>query len=254
MAAIVIALQDDVMRCLSEVKLPIVQSMLAEFAPEMMVIHGCRPKDYLSVFEEYKDWSHKRGIPTFPLTGATAVYFLIDRISRLDDRIRVVQILELYRAATINVFLTLGGRPRASFGLGWTDSDWASWLLFVEQAEIRVHEWLSVREACGISTSRPAPSSALVSYYAPPANPVVHQYPKMTSSAPGPAQAPPQLPMTHVPSSAQATPSSRPPCTASVAAVPTFALAYTDRFLLGPIPAADFAAIQLVPLSRFTSA
>lgn len=151
------------MRRLTEAKLPTVRSMLAEFAPDMMVIHGCRPKDYLHVFEEYKSWSHQHAIPTFPLTGATTVSFLVDRVANMEDRVRIVQILELYRAATIDIYLTLGGRQRSDFQLGWPESVWAAWFSFVEQATIRVHEWLAVREVCGLVQPQPRPHPCVLS-------------------------------------------------------------------------------------------
>ncbi|EGU13335.1 putative Sulfite oxidase [Rhodotorula toruloides ATCC 204091] len=206
-SAIELALEADAMRCLSKAKLPTEQSMLAEFAPDMLVIYGCRPKDYLAIFDEYKDWAGKQGIPTLPLTGATVVYFLIDRIPRLQDRERIVQVLELYRQATIDVHLTLGGKSKSEFAVNWQESDWANWFPFVEQAKIRVHEWLAVREACGLGQPQRAPPPPSVAYYAPPPYPVVQSYATISSSAAGSMTAPPAPsypPTTQVPPSAQA--------------------------------------------------
>ncbi|BGP28601.1 hypothetical protein JCM10296v2_000337 [Rhodotorula toruloides] len=206
-STIEIALQEDAMRCLSKAKLPTAQSMLAEFAADMMVIPGFRPKDYLAIFDEYKEWARKQRIPTLPLTGATIVYFLVDRTSRLEDRERIVQVLELYRQATIDVHLSLGGKTKSEFAVSWQDSDWAQWFPFVEQATIRLHEWFAVREVCGLGQPQRAQPPRSVAHYPPPPHPVIQPYATMSSSDPGFTTAPPtpSYPSTtQVPPSAQA--------------------------------------------------
>ncbi|EMS24585.1 uncharacterized protein RHTO_04764 [Rhodotorula toruloides NP11] len=206
-STIEIALQEDALRCLSKAKLPTAQSMLAEFAADMLVINGCRPKDYLAFFDEYKDWARKQRIPTLPLTGATIVYFLIDCISRPEDRERIVQVLELYRRATIDVHLTLGGKTKSEFAVSWQESDWAKWFPFVEQATISLHEWFAVREVCGLGEPQGAPLPPSVTFYPPPPYPVVQPYATVPSSASGLTTAPPtpsNPSTTQVPPSAQA--------------------------------------------------
>lgn len=169
-AVLVTALFDSLLRRFETDKLPTSDEALLRFAPDMMPVAGTRPKDFLMIWRMWVDWTeHELGIPTIPLVAPLIALFLLDKIVSMDDRTRLVQILDLYRQAAFDVMVTLGGKPPNGLLPQWKSDQWHEWYAMLQTGQTSLFDWRSIREACGMGlTARATPAAPPQSWVLPP--------------------------------------------------------------------------------------
>lgn len=143
-------------------KLPSSPDRLAAFAPDMMTVPGTRPKDFLSIWLLWTTWtSEVVKVPVVPIVAPLVVFFLLDQVPNMEDRMRTAQVLDAYRAAVYPVVATLGGRPAPEVLPEWQPRDWEQWWEMFKTGTSSFFDWQAVREACGLGVplqSAPAPN------------------------------------------------------------------------------------------------
>lgn len=137
-------------------RLPTNEMTLKQFAPDMMPVTGTRPKDFLMIWSLWISWT-KRDIhvPSVPLVAPLITYFVLDSVKVLDDRARLVQILDMYRQSVNDVIANLGGRNAHELMPDWDKTRWTEWSAMLQTGTRSLFDWRAIREVCGLGVSTP---------------------------------------------------------------------------------------------------
>jgi hypothetical protein len=142
-------------------RLPTNDMTLRRFAPDMMPVAGTRPKDFLMIWTMWVQWAKTASIPSVPLVAPLIAFFLLDSVPTLEDRARLVQILDSYRHSVNDVLTSLGGRQRHEVLPDWNQDRWTEWTEMLQTGKTSLFDWQAVREVCGLGVP-PAAAGRLV--------------------------------------------------------------------------------------------
>lgn len=142
-------------------RLPTNDVTLLHFAPDMMPVAGTRPKDFLMLWTMWVKWAKTASIPSVPLVAPLITFFLLDSVPTLEDRARLVQILDSYRHSVNEVLSSLGGQHPNVVLPDWTQDRWTEWTEMLQTGRTSLFDWKAVREVCGLGIP-PAAAAGLV--------------------------------------------------------------------------------------------
>ncbi|GAA5875976.1 hypothetical protein JCM3774_002304 [Rhodotorula dairenensis] len=199
-------------------RLPTNEMTLRQFAPDMMPVTGTRPEDFLMIWSLWISWT-KREIqaPSVPLVAPLVAYFLLDSVQVVEDRARLVQILDMYRHSVNEAVANMGGRNGRELVPDWDQTRWTEWSAMLQTGMKSLFDWRAIREACGLgaptqqvqaapfSSFSSAPATAMIAgptfrpavtappaqqYQDPPAQSQYEQSPQHSPPLAGPSTSP----------------------------------------------------------------